>query len=144
MKRHFLPPTQRSRFNMTPLVDVVFLLMIFFMATAQFQREAKTADVKLPAARQAQRAAAAAQVRLTVNVVEPGWIMVRGRRRGEADLNDLIGDVVAESNGQPVQVTIRSDREVEFGVVRPILVACARNGIWNVNFAVVPKRNNGD
>ena len=42
-----------------------------------------------------------------------------------------------ERAGDDLEVRIRSDREIPYGMVEPILVACAQLGIWNVQFAVI-------
>jgi biopolymer transport protein ExbD len=39
-------------------------------------------------------------------------------------------------HGDDLEVRIRSDRGVEYARIEPVLLACARAGIWNVSFAV--------
>jgi biopolymer transport protein ExbD len=44
-----------------------------------------------------------------------------------------------QQSGGDLEVRIRSDRTVAYRYVEPILLACARSGVWNVAFAVVPR-----
>ena len=126
---------------MTPLIDVVFLLIIFFMAAAQFQKE-ETGDVELPRAVKAETPHSASSVRLTINVVKPDLVEVQGRIIAESDLTQVVRMAARRAGAEPLAVKIRADRDVDFGVVQSILLACAGAKVWKVAFAVMPKRKN--
>ena len=47
-------------------------------------------------------------------------------------------------HGDDLEVRIRSDRSVEYRSIEPIMLACARAGIWNVSFAVLSSAQEAD
>jgi biopolymer transport protein ExbD len=61
--------------------------------------------------------------------------MVGGRMMGEGELAEMIGYESQRSKGK-LEVRIRTDRLVPYRVIEPIMVACARSGVWKVTFAV--------
>ena len=73
--------------------------------------------------------------RLTLNVIRDGTLLLAGRRIEPAELQQRLSE--ARTNDQEaVEVRVRSDRNVPYRIVEPILLACARAGIWNVTFGV--------
>jgi biopolymer transport protein ExbD len=127
------------RFNITPLIDVVFLLIIFFMAAAQFQEEEKD-DVALPQAFKAETPKSSSASRLTLNVIKPGEVHIQGRVVPEPELADVIARAALKAGREPLAVKIRSDRDVRFGVIQSIMLACARANVWRVAFSVTPAK----
>ena len=138
-------PTNMSRgsagFNMTPMIDVVFLLIIFFLVSSHLAQQEVQLDLDLPGAGTGQRAEEDETRRLVVNVLPEaeGAVMVGGRLMRDDDLAQLI-DFENRRSGSQLEVRIRSDRKVPYRVVEPIMVACARSGVWRVTFAVVGER----
>ena len=53
----------------------------------------------------------------------------------DGELQDRLSEKLRDV-GSALQVRIRSDRSVPYRFVEPILLACARAGIWDVSFAV--------
>ncbi|MBN2292732.1 MAG: biopolymer transporter ExbD [Pirellulales bacterium] len=145
-------PNNRSRgsvgFNMTPMIDIVFLLIIFFLVSSHLARQETQLELDLPAAASGRRAEDDDRTRrVIVNVLaQPGStgenngnggrIMVGGRVLGENELQKVIEFERRHADG-PLEVRIRSDRQVPYGRVEPIMVACAKAGVWNVTFAVL-------
>ena len=137
-------PTNLSRgsvgFNMTPMIDVVFLLIIFFLVSRHLARQEVQLELDLPEAGTGQRSEEDEMRRVVVNVLPEerpgGRIMVGGRLLAADALADLIGYESRQADGQ-LEVRIRSDRKVPYQIVEPVMVACARAGVWKVTFAVV-------
>jgi len=137
-------PTNLSRgsvgFNMTPMIDVVFLLIIFFLVSSHLARQEVQLELDLPEAGTGQRSEEDEMRRVVVNVLPEerpgGRIMVGGRLLAADALADLIGYESRQADGQ-LEVRIRSDRKVPYQIVEPVMVACARAGVWKVTFAVV-------
>lgn len=131
-------------FNMTPMIDVVFLLIIFFLVSSHLVRqETQLAleELDLPEAASGQRIEEDQIRRVVVNVLPDGEsggrIMVGGRRIQSWELDGLIG--YGSKAGRQMEVRIRADRTVPYRVVEPLMIACARAGVWKVTFAVVGK-----
>ncbi len=113
-------------FDMTPMVDTVFNLLIFFlMATtvAQAEREMK---ITLPIARAAGPVSATLR-EIVINVDEGGVIFVAGHRVDPTEVRDMITAAVAANPQQ--KVTVRGDRRCAYGGVVKVLDICKAGGI---------------
>ncbi|OHB72275.1 MAG: hypothetical protein A2V70_10420 [Planctomycetes bacterium RBG_13_63_9] len=137
-------PTNRSRagvgFNMTPMIDVVFLLIIFFLVSSHLAQQETQLELDLPPASSGRRTEEDDVRRVVVNVLPgpqfEGRIMVGGRFVADEELSRLIG-YESRRSGRPLEVRIRCDRKVPYRTVEPIMIACARAGVWRATFAVV-------
>lgn len=136
-------PATRARgdigFNMTPMIDVVFQLIIFFLVSSHLAQQETQLELNLPDAASGERPAEDETRRVIVNVVpNPGGaprIQVGTRLVEPDEIQPLIDFESRQANGK-LEVRIRSDRRVPYRTVEPILIACARAGVWKVTFAV--------
>lgn len=122
-------------FNMTPMIDVVFQLIIFFLLSSHLAKQEKELPLPLPAAKSATVTPADNRPRLTVNVLAEGTFLVGSRPLVADDLVNLLRERRAV-HGDDLEVRIRADRRVLYSRVEPVLLACASAGIWNVAYAV--------
>jgi biopolymer transport protein ExbD len=122
-------------FNMTPMIDVTFQLIIFFLVSSRMAQQESQVEVDLPTARTGVERIDDATRRVTVNVTREGDWLVAGRRLDEPAL----GAFLAEENEKAAQieVRIRCDRSVDYGRVKPIMRQCLQADVWKVTFAVV-------
>jgi biopolymer transport protein ExbD len=112
--------------QMTPLIDVVFLLLIFFLVATTFQQAEREMQIALPVAKSA--APLSAMLReLVVNVDAEGTIIVAGRQIETAELEQMVREAVAANPEQ--KVTVRGDRHAAYGHVVAVLDVCKRSGI---------------
>ena len=140
-----LPDTfsQRApfRFNITPMIDVVFLLIIFFLVASYFVRSEQSRSVTLPDAMRGKPDDQSSQNRLTITVEKDGRLSVAGQLLSEAavlkrieELQSKDGDRAGTAAG--AEVRIRSDREARFSEIRQLIEQCASNNIRSIRFAV--------
>jgi len=122
-------------FNMTPMIDVVFQLIIFFLLSSHLAKQETRYELPLPAAESGQAEPPDERARLTINVLADGTPWFAGRAVSPADLTAQLAERKSV-HGDDLEVRIRSDRGVPYERIEPILLACARAGIWNVSFAV--------
>jgi biopolymer transport protein ExbD len=122
-------------FNMTPMIDVVFQLIIFFLLSSHLAKQEKQLPLPLPSAASGIVPAADSRPRLTVNVLADGTLLVGNRPIKPDDLVGLLGERRA-THGDELEVRIRADRHVLYNRVEPVLLACVQAGIWNVAYAV--------
>ncbi len=132
-------PTHRfataPRMNMTPMIDVVFQLIIFFLVSSHLAQQEVQLKLPLPTARTGQDRAEQDVPRVTVNVLADGALLLAGRRVSAQELAWRLRERLADA-GPGLQVRIRSDRDAPYQFVEPIMLACARAGIWDVSFSV--------
>lgn len=122
-------------FNMTPMIDVVFLLIIFFLVSSHLAKQESQMELPLPIAESGSTPDDVENRRVTVNVQEDGQLVLAGRPIRRGQLQQRLQDAAMVAGGE-LEVRIRSDRHVDYGSVEPILIACARAGVWDVTFAV--------
>jgi len=112
--------------ELTPLIDMVFLLLIFFLVATTFRQEEREMQIALPFA--SSSAPISTMLReLIINVDAEGTVIVAGRQLDDAGLQSLVTEAVA---GNPEQkVTVRGDRATAYAHVVRVLDVCKTSGI---------------
>lgn len=124
--------TDEPGFQLAPMVDVIFILLAFFIATQIFARWEKDIEVQLPTAvsgKMPQRLPG----EIVVNVRQDGTLVVNDQRLQEPDLASLLGRVVSLFPGQPV--LIRADKRTPYQYVIGVIDLCRQTDVWNISFA---------
>lgn len=119
--------------DLTPLIDVVFLLLIFFMVTTTFVQEGRL-SLELPEA-DAEPAAQPPEP-VQVLVARSGDYVVNGRALADQEigtLQDALTDAVADDVEQPLLIT--SDADAPLQAVVRVMDAAARLGLERVRIA---------
>jgi biopolymer transport protein ExbD len=119
--------------SITPLIDVVFLLLIFFLVTSKFEQEEREVDLTLPAASEAQPLIAQPK-ELFVNVDREGRFFVDGRIYDEAGLERVLRQAV-RNNPMTQTVIIRADEAAQHGAVFTVVRLCNKVGVADASFA---------
>ena len=113
----FVTARERKRtldIEVTPMIDVVFLLIIFFMTTAQFARMTR-AELALPL-ELGEQEAAPQEAGLVINITREGEIIVSDRSFDLAGLEQLVREGIQlhpDSPPQQLKLLIRADRNAE-------------------------------
>lgn len=123
-------------FNMTPMIDVVFLLIIFFLVSNHLAQREQRLPVELPSAVAGQRQTSEGAVRMTISVQADGRIWQDGQWLSRSQLLERLTAHPARSDGS-VELRIRCDRATHYREVEPILRQAAQAGIHRVAFSVV-------
>ncbi|MCP4374806.1 MAG: biopolymer transporter ExbD [bacterium] len=128
-----------SIINLESLLDVVFILLIFFMATTTFKDEERDAKVKLPSAQTKRTSLSSASKLIVINVrgedrdKEDALYVVSGRRVNLLELRKIVTDGVNRNQDQ--KVLIRGDKLALHGNVAKAVAACYDAGIVEANIA---------
>ena len=125
--------------NLTPLIDIVFLLVIFFLVASHAARTESTEPVDLPMIGEAEDDQITVPQRLVVTVTSDQSLHVGGRIVTLDQVSGLLKDAGSQAGTGGYEVRIRADRRVPFRVVEPLMVACARAGITRIGYAVLPQ-----
>lgn len=112
--------------NMTPVIDMVFLLLIFFLVASQFAEEERSLEVVLPSASEA-RPLTATPTEVFVNIDHEGKYFVDGRIMQIDEVEAVLRQAVA-NNPANQSVIIRADKRVPFDAVVGVMNACNKVG----------------
>lgn len=118
--------------QLAPLVDVLLLLLIFFLLTWNAARNENELDVKVPKASSAKEKSAPVGD-VVVNVKADGNVVVNRRTLTSAELTDLLKSLVALNTEQAV--IIRGDEAGAYKNIIGVLNICTDAGISNIAFA---------
>lgn len=135
-----LSPRRREEpeINLTPLIDVVFLMLIFFMVSTTFLHEADL-QISLPQAAEEPVPTADRPVEITIN--QQGSVFIDGRPLVNAQADTLargLRNAIGERDPGQVRVVIRADARSEHQHVVTALDAAGRVGLRQVGIATVP------
>ena len=120
--------------NMTPMIDVVFLLIIFFLVSSHLARQEHRLPVELPFAEKFSPLDPEKQS-LTIRVDLDRQIYVSGDDVDISQLRQILADYQA-SRGASAAIRIRTDSAVQYQYVEPILREAAKLGIADAAIAV--------
>lgn len=115
--------------NLTPMIDVVFLLLIFFMVTTTFLDPERQIDVELPTAESGSEAQQQPD-ELIVNVDEDGSIVLEGRTLIYDELVERLKGAALHDPETPI--TIRGHRRADHQHVVRVMDACGVAGLSNL------------
>ena len=119
--------------SLTPLIDIVFLLLIFFLVATRFAEEDRKLEVQLPTASDAQPVTEQPR-EIAINIDDQGRFFVGGQYVDEEELFQLLQSArINNPLGQPV--VIRADQRVPFQFVALVMNLCNRAGIFNYTVA---------
>lgn len=132
--RYHHRPTNAVCADMTPMIDVVFLLIIFFLVSSHLVQQETQLDLQLPDAATADEEQTQ-RPRVTINVLADGRMLLAGQELAIDQITQRLTFQRSNSKSN-FEVRIRGDRSALYSTVEPLLVACAEAGVWNVSFAV--------
>jgi biopolymer transport protein ExbD len=113
--------------SLTPLIDVVFQLLLFFIVATRFADEDRELVVPLPDASEARPITYVPQ-EIFINIHEDGRFFVGGRVVDENELGDIL-ERAATNNPANQSVRIHADKRVAFQSVVTAVNLCKRAGI---------------
>ena len=119
-------------FQIAPMVDIVFLLLIFFLVTWNFARYETELDVKVPTAKEGKESRRSVG-EVIINVKNDGSIVIN---RKTVSAEELGGTLRKISELYPDQaVVLRGDQSADYRHIVAVLDICRAANIWNVAFA---------
>ena len=118
-----------SEINVTPLVDVMLVLLIVFMVAAPMMMVG--VPVQLP--RSAAPRVAQSAPPVVVSVARDGRVFLRQEEVGEADLAARLRELRAAEPGGEAPVYVRGDRAVPYGDVMRVMGRVSQAGVGRVS-----------
>lgn len=135
------PRPQGIRFNITPLIDIVFLLVIFFLVATHFVRTERVEAVELPEANQPSKQETELPGRLVITITADRNYHVAA---GVVTIEKIERLIQTESarhrqSNERFEVQVRADKTIPYDMVKPVIRACAAAGKTRFSFAVLPE-----
>ena len=130
--------TKRVSMNLTPMIDVVFLLIIFFVVSNTMMQNDVSHPVELPAAESGRETGNKETGKIILNIDADGSLFFGARGVTRDEFKTALLNEKSRSQ-KPLEIRIRLDRSVRWRIVEPILILCAETGIGSVSFSVIPK-----
>lgn len=136
----FLSQSQHDEPNipMAPMIDIIFLLLIFFITTSIFARLENELSITVPTAESATTPKRQLG-ELVVNLTQDGRIIVNQREISLEQLETLLNRI--SENFPDQSVIIRGDRYSYLEDTIRVMDTCAKAGVWNVHFGALPPEN---
>ncbi len=126
---------------MTPMIDVTFLLIIFFMVSSHLSKQENHLKLDLPSADHALASdIVLAEESVTVNVLESGELRLGAAVIEPEQLPRLLSEKNAAANGK-LQVRIRCSKLLPYGRIAPVLRDLVAANVTDVVFAVYEQRS---
>jgi biopolymer transport protein ExbD len=129
LKTH--PPEEPS-LNLTPMIDIVLLLVIFFMVGTQFTNAERQYEIDLPSVSVAQPLTALPD-EIVVNVTREGELFVQSETVTINRLKELLQEAHDQYADQAV--IVRGDGAVSYQSIMDVLSVCQQVQITNVQLA---------
>lgn len=120
-------------FQLAPMLDVVFLLLCFFMTSQLFAQWEQEINITLPTAESAETSRRLPG-EVVLNIAEDGRVIVNGRVMDDIQLSSMLRRLTGLFPGQPV--VIRGDRMTRYEDMIRVLDVCRLADLWNVSFAI--------
>ena len=122
---------------LTSMLDVIFLLLCFFVTASVFSQWESEISISLPSASSAETPGRLPG-EVILNVSKEGFVTVNAKALSLADLGSRLKKVAEFYPGQPV--VIRADRETSYESLVKVIDTCRTSGVWNFSLATVEEK----
>lgn len=119
--------------QLAPMIDILFLLLMFFIITFNAAQRETEIDISVPAADEGKTKEGQTIGEIVVNVKKDGTIVVEGEKVTEAQLLTKLQLIASVHKDQAV--ILRGDENTLYKHTMNVLNTCQKAGIWNVSFA---------
>ena len=128
-----------AKLDMTPMIDVVFQLIIFFVVTAAMQDKAMETNVRMAMAPNGPVEEVKDPRTVLVDVVEDGTIQIMKTRISEGQLLTILNNA-RKTSGQSTPVVIRGDLMTKHEAIKRVMDICGKAGLWKIRFAALKEQ----
>ncbi|NQT82801.1 biopolymer transporter ExbD [bacterium] len=132
---------QRQGFALTSMIDLLFILLIFFMTASMYAQFESELNVQVPVSSESVDTEREA-TEIIVNVTDDGKFVVNQIERSIPELDDILRTIADVYEGS--HIILRGDKETAWRNMVKVLDACKRADIWNVSFSVIPEETAGE
>lgn len=120
-------------FQITPMIDVVFLLLCFFVTTSVYSQWESEVNIQLPTADASTTPQQRMPGEIIINLDADGVIRVNQRVLTLEELGERCRVLAQNFSGQPV--VLRADKRTAYEHVLAVMNTCVKADVWNISFA---------
>jgi len=121
-----------SRLQLTAMIDILLLLLIFFIVSHQYTNSETELSVSVPTAKEGADPSRQ-KGEIYINILSDGSIKVEGNMVDLPALLEKLSSIAMQYENQPVR--IRGDGGVPYQRIVEVIDTCQKAGIWNISFA---------
>ena len=125
-------PSRAPALALTSMLDVIFLLLCFFVTVSVFSQWENEISIQLPSAATAQEPDRLPG-EIVVNLSKEGMVSVNGIKLELDDLKKRLSHISKFYPGQPV--IIRADKETRYDALVGVIDTCRSADVWNFSLA---------
>ena len=138
-----LPPEEDPEFQIAPMIDILLVLLVFFMSISSTEVLQVNKEVTLPVAKDAKEAEKDTKGQTIVNVM---WATINNA--GSVEVDDkkyatpdaMLGHLSTKAQANPaMRILIRADRNVRYDYLKQVMITAGKAGVGKVTFSVVDK-----
>jgi len=129
---------EEAEVPISSMIDIVFLLIIFFVVTASLDKEVEDENVVLCNAPHGKPLKKKDPRGVTINVERNGLIMVSGQLISMKTLSNILTNQ-ASKYGNEIPIVIRGDYRVQHGYVKKVMEAVTETGLYKIKFQAEKK-----
>ncbi len=127
-------------FQMTAMMDVIFLLLCFFVTTSVFSQWEYEIDISLPTA-QSGKVPDRLPGEIIINIAKDGRVSINQQDLTLEALKGRLDRLAKYFPGQPV--VLRADRETRYDALIKVVDTCRKADIWNFSMATSEDKGGG-
>ena len=128
---------QRPAIQMTSMIDIMFINLLFFMALFVYFHFETELNVSVPKSSSSIESQVSPQ-EIVINILRDGQVVVNLKQLDLSQLEALLKKTALLYPGQPV--ILRADQKTYHERVIRVLDACAKANIWNISFATTKEK----
>ena len=142
-----LPPEEDPEFQIAPMIDILLVLLVFFMSISSTEVLQKTEGINLPVAKDAKPADKNTKGQTIINILwaemtNSGTIQIGEAKFAQAEATIPVLQRGVQANPK-MRIVIRADKKVRYEYLKQVMIAAGKAGVGNVTFSVVDKESGG-
>jgi biopolymer transport protein ExbD len=126
--------------NMTPMIDIVFQMIIFFVLTVEMERDALDERVRMAMAPHGPLVEERDPRTVTIDVNDRGELSISRVPLSPAQLRSIMRNTVG-IYGQSLPVVIRGDIDTNHHHIKQAMDICTQAGLYRISFAAIKQLN---
>ena len=124
---------QKPPFPLAAMIDILFLLLLFFMLTSLYAQMEVELNITLPTSKEGAEIERE-PTEIIINVKADGTYVINQIAHTADKVDQILRDLARNYRGQ--HIIVRGDKEAKYDYIITLLDLCKKHDIWNVSFAL--------